>query len=74
MNKKLFYAHAYSGHGLAMSVMGGKLIADKFLINQITLTYLSKLIIYKFQVEICLEPLYSSAIIYYRLMDYLNRL
>ena len=29
MNNKLIYAHGYSGHGLALSTLAGKLIAEK---------------------------------------------
>ena len=29
MNNKLFYALGYSGHGLALSVLAGKLISEK---------------------------------------------
>ena len=55
MNQKLYYAHAYSGHGLAMSIMGGKMVAEKILNKSNNLICLSKLIILKFQVATCLE-------------------
>ena len=29
MNGKIIYAHGYSGHGLALSILAGKLITEK---------------------------------------------
>ena len=31
MNDKIIYAHGYSGHGLALSVLAGKLIFEKII-------------------------------------------
>ena len=33
MNDKIIYAHGYSGHGLALSILAGKLIAEKITIE-----------------------------------------
>ncbi len=73
MNNKLIYAFGYSGHGLALSVLSGKLIAEhisgkserfKFFseINHISIPFRSLL----------RRPIYSSAIFYYKFRDYMN--
>ena len=73
MNNKLIYAFGYSGHGLALSVLAGKLIAEhingdsdrfKFFsdINHMSIPFGSLL----------RRPIYSSAILYYKIRDYLN--
>lgn len=73
MNNKVSYALAYSGHGLALSVLAGKLIAEnihghherfKFFsdINHMSIPFGS----------IFRRPIYSSAILYYKIRDYLN--
>ena len=75
MKKKLYYAHAYSGHGLAMSIMGGKMIAEKITNKSNNFDVFEKINHLKIPGGNMLRrPVYSSAIIYYRLMDYLNRL
>ena len=73
MNNKVSYAFGYSGHGLALSVLAGKLIAEnihgdherfKFFsgINHMSIPFGS----------IFRRPIYSSAILYYKIRDYLN--
>lgn len=73
MNNKVSYAFGYSGHGLALSVLAGKLIGEnihgdherfKFLsgINHMSIPFGS----------IFRRPIYSSAILYYKIRDYLN--
>ena len=75
MNQKLYYAHAYSGHGLAMSIMGGKMVAEKILNKSNNFDMFEQINHFKIPGgNMFRRPLYSSAIIYYRLMDYLNRL
>jgi len=72
-NNKLIYAFGYSGHGLALSVLAGKLIAEhingesdrfKFFsdINHMSIPFGSLL----------RRPIYSSAILYYKFRDYIN--
>lgn len=75
MNEKLFYAHAYSGHGLALSVLGGKLISEKINGNSERFNHFSRINHFKIPGgDLLRRPLYSSAIIYYRFMDYINQL
>ena len=73
MNNKVSYAFGYSGHGLALSVLAGKLIGEnihgdherfKFFsdINHMSIPFGS----------IFRRPIYSSAILYYKVRDYLN--
>lgn len=73
MNNKLLYAFGYSGHGLALSVLAGKLIAEningeedrfKFFadINHMSIPFSNLL----------RRPIYSAAVLYYRFRDYLN--
>ena len=73
MNNKLSYAFGYSGHGLALSVLAGKLISEningyterfKFFsdINHMSIPFGS----------LFRRPVYSSAILYYKIRDYLN--
>ena len=75
MNEKLYFGHAYSGHGLAMSVMGGKLISEKILNKNHRFDIFQNINHIKIPGgNIFRRPIYSSAVIYYRIMDYLNRL
>jgi len=73
LNNKIIYAFGYSGHGLALSVLAGKLIAEhingdsdrfKFFsdINHMSIPFGSLL----------RRPIYSSAILYYKIRDYIN--
>ena len=73
MNNKLIYAFGYSGHGLALSVLAGKLIAEningksdrfKFFsdINHMSIPFGSLL----------RRPIYSTAILYYKFRDFIN--
>ena len=73
MNNKISYAFGYSGHGLALSVLAGKLIAEnidgyserfKFFsdINHMSIPFGS----------LFRRPIYSSAILYYKIRDFLN--
>jgi gamma-glutamylputrescine oxidase len=73
MNNKLLYAFGYSGHGLALSVLAGKLIAEKINgkedrfnffadINHMSIPFANLL----------RRPIYSAAVLYYRFRDYLN--
>ena len=75
MNQKLIYSHAYSGHGLAMSVMAGKLISEKILDKSNRFDMFNQIKHLKIPGgNILRRPIYSSAIIYYRAIDFLNRL
>ena len=73
MNNKLYYAHAYSGHGLAMSVMGGKMIAEKILDKNNHFNKFTEINHIKIPGgDLLRRPNYSAAILYYRFRDYLN--
>ena len=75
MNEKLYYGHAYSGHGLAMSVMGGKIISEKILDETNRFDIFQDINHFKIPGgNILRRPIYSSAIVFYRALDYLNRL
>lgn len=75
MNKKLYFGHAYSGHGLALSVLGGKLISEKIEGYSERFDYFAKINHFKIPGgDFLRRPIYSSAIIYYRFMDYINQL
>ena len=73
MNNKLLFACGYSGHGLALSILAGKLISEKIDGHNDR---------FKFFEEInhlsilggnfLRRPIYSSSIIYYKLRDYFN--
>ncbi len=75
MDGKLLYAHAYSGHGLAMSVMSGKMIAEKILNTSENFDLFSTINHLKIPGgNIFRRPIYSSSIIYYRFKDFLNKI
>jgi gamma-glutamylputrescine oxidase len=75
MKQKLIYSHAYSGHGLAMSVMAGKLISEKILEKSNRFDMFNQIKHLKIPGgNILRRPIYSSAIIYYRAIDFFNRL
>ncbi len=75
MNNKLFYGHAYSGHGLALSIFGGKIIAEKIEGDDKKFNYFSNINHFKIPGgDLLRRPIYSSSIIYYRFMDLLNKL
>ena len=70
MNSKVIYAHGYSGHGLALSSLAGKLIAEKISgfsdrfdffesINHLTIP----------GVNLLRRPIYAAAIAYYKFRD-----
>jgi len=73
MNNKLLYAFGYSGHGLALSILAGKLIAEK--INGINDRFKFFSDINHISIplgSLLRRPIYSSAIMYYKVRDYLN--
>ena len=73
MNQKLIYSHAYSGHGLAMSVMAGKLISEKILDKSNRFDIFNQIKHLKIPGgNILRRPNYSAAILYYRFRDYLS--
>ena len=75
MNKKLIYAFGYSGHGLALSVLAGKLISEKIIGNGDKFNFFEK--IKHISIPgggLFRRPIYSSAIFYYKMRDTINYL
>ena len=70
LNNKLVFAHGYSGHGLALSTLAGKLIAEKISGKAERFELFSKIKHISIPgVHLLRRPIYSSAIFYYKLKD-----
>ena len=75
MNEKLFYAFGYSGHGLALSGLAGKLITEKIQGNDERFNLFAKIKHISIPAaNVFRRPIYSSAIFYYKLRDLINYL
>ena len=73
MNNKVSYAFGYSGHGLALSVLAGKLIAENIHGDHERFKFFSDINHMSIPLgSIFRRPIYSSAILYYKIRDYLN--
>ena len=73
MNNKLYYAFGYSGHGLALSVLAGKLISENINGDSERFNFFSDISHISIPLRSLLRrPVYSSAILYYKIRDYLN--
>ena len=73
MNNKVSYAFGYSGHGLALSVLAGKLIAENIYGDHERFKFFSDINHMSIPLgSIFRRPIYSSAILYYKIRDYLN--
>ncbi len=73
MNNKVMYAFGYSGHGLALSVLAGKLIAENINGYSDRFKFFSDISHLSIPLgSIFRRPIYSSAILYYKFRDYLN--
>jgi len=73
MNDKIIYAHGYSGHGLALSTLAGKLIAEKISGEPERFNFFKN--IKHFTIpggDYSRRPIYTSAIIFYKIKDFLN--
>ena len=73
MDEKVIYAHAYSGHGLALSVLAGKLIGEKISGKSERFNFFNK--IKHFSIpgsNIMRRPIYTSAITFYKIKDFFN--
>ena len=73
MNDKLIYAHGYSGHGLALSTLAGKLIAEKISGYPERFNFFEK--INNFSIpggDLFRRPIYTSAVAYYKFLDLLK--
>ena len=72
-NNKLIFAHGYSGHGLALSTLAGKLISEKISGESERFDLFSKIKhVFIPGGDLLRRPIYSSAIFYYKLRDYLK--
>ena len=73
MGDKVIYAFGYSGHGLALSVLTGKLIAEHISGFSDRFKFFSDIAHISIPFgSLFRRPIYSSAIFYYKLRDYLN--
>tara|TARA_Y100000590_G_scaffold462181_1_gene625649 strand:- start:11000 stop:12325 length:1326 start_codon:yes stop_codon:yes gene_type:complete len=75
MNDKIIYAHGYSGHGLALSTMAGKLISEKISGNNERFNFLAN--IKNLSIpggDFFRRPIYASAVGYYKIKDKLRLL
>ena len=73
MNNKVSYAFGYSGHGLALSVLAGKLIGENIHGDHERFQFFSDINHMSIPLgSIFRRPIYSSAILYYKIRDYLN--
>ena len=73
MNNKVSYAFGYSGHGLALSVLAGKLIGENIHGDHERFEFFSDINHMSIPLgSIFRRPIYSSAILYYKIRDYLN--
>ena len=73
MNNKLCYAFGYSGHGLALSVLAGKLISENINGDTARFKFFSDINHMSIPLgSLFRRPVYSSAILYYKIRDYLN--
>ena len=73
MNGKIIYAHGYSGHGIALSTLAGKLIAEKISGFHDRFNFFEKIKHISIPGgDYLSRPIYSSAIAYYKLRDFFN--
>ena len=71
MNNKVSYAFGYSGHGLALSVLAGKLIGENIHGDHERFKFFSDINHMSIPLgSIFRRPIYSSAILYYKVRDY----
>ena len=73
LNKKLLFAHGYSGHGLSLSTFAGKLISEKISGENDRFDLFSKIKhLFIPGGDILRRPIYSSSIFYYKFRDLLR--
>ena len=73
MNDKIIYAHGYSGHGLALSTLAGKLITEKISGEPERFNFFKN--IKHFTIpggDFLRRPIYTSAITFYKIKDFFN--
>ena len=70
---RIIYAHGFSGHGLALSVLAGKIISEKIAGNNERFNFFEKIKHFSIPFgDLLRRPIYSSAIFYYKLRDSLS--
>ena len=70
MNGKIIYSQGYSGHGLSLSILAGKLIAEKISGFSDRFNFFEKIKHISIPGgDFLRRPIYSSAIAYYQLRD-----
>ena len=70
MNQKLLYAHGYSGHGIALSTLAGKLITEKIQGYDERFDLFSKIKHISIPGgDLMRRPIYSSAVGYFKFRD-----
>ena len=75
MNNKLIYGFCYSGHGLAVSVIAGKLISEYLNGDKQRFKFFSEINHMSIPMgSVFRRPIYSSAIFYYKMRDTINNL
>ena len=70
LNEKVLYAQGYSGHGLALSTLAGKLIAEKISGTSNRFNFFQS--ISHFTIpggNLLRRPIYASAVAYYKFRD-----
>jgi gamma-glutamylputrescine oxidase len=73
MDENIIYAHAYSGHGLALSTLAGKLISEKISGKSERFNFFNKIKHLSIPGgDIIRRPIYTSAIIFYKIKDFFN--
>ena len=73
MNDKVIYAHGYSGHGLALSLIAGKLIYEKISGKSERFNFLSSVKNYSIPGgDFLRRPIYTSAVAFYKFKDTIN--
>ena len=73
MNDKIIYAQGYSGHGLALSILAGKLITEKISGEPKRFNFFKN--IKHFTIpggDFMRRPIYTSAITFYKIKDLFN--
>ena len=73
LNNNIIYAHGYSGHGVALSTLAGKLISEYVTGNKDRFHFFSSI---QHQTipggDFVRRPIYSSAVAYYKLRDFIH--
>tara|TARA_Y100000590_G_scaffold194218_1_gene220699 strand:+ start:3140 stop:4465 length:1326 start_codon:yes stop_codon:yes gene_type:complete len=72
-NNKIIYAHGYSGHGLALTTLAGKLIAEYLSGEQERFNFFSSIPHISIPAgDLFRRPAYSLGVAYYKLRDFIH--